>query len=46
MEDAVILAAVRTPIGRYAGVLKDAAPTIWARSCLPRPSGARVSPPK
>src|SRR6478752_9255122 len=26
MEDAVILSAVRTPIGRYAGVLKDMRP--------------------
>jgi acetyl-CoA acetyltransferase len=26
MEDAVLLAAVRTPIGRYAGVLKDVRP--------------------
>ena len=45
MSRAVILSAVRTPIGRYGGALAACGPTIWRRwRCAPPSSAAGVEP--
>ena len=44
MSEALILSAVRTPIGKYLGGLADCPRRSWVASSLPRRCGAQVPP--